>query len=143
MPVEVTAHKAKLSGLKVTISATLTKVRGLENFKINYGEGQVIDIADLDADSELPIAAGLTGAQSATFDLFLDPLGSVHQFLQAAKNDQEELVGAVVLGATGVETSCKFVVTKWDVDAEKGGALKAACEIKFTERLLLNEADPA
>lgn len=143
MTVEVTAHKAKGSKLKASIASTLTVIRGFENLKIQTGEGQTIDIADLDSDSELPISAGLTSAQSFTGDLILDPLGAPHQFLQKSKNDQTEVTGAVALGGTGIEISCKYLVTKWDVDLEKGAAIKASVEGKFTERFKLNEADPA
>ena len=144
MAKQVTAHKAKGTGFFTTLASTLTKVAGLKNLKISFGENKTIEVADLDSTYEAPFDVDLTGAQGATFDLIHDPLGASQQDLQKAKNERTERVGKIVLGATGVEIPVPgFIVTKFDVDAEVGNGLMASCEVKFTELVELNETDPA
>lgn len=137
------AHKSKGTQIEATISATLTPIPGLQNVKLNPGEGETFEVIDLEGDYRAPAASGVTGEGGFTADVILDPLGAEHQFCQAAKNNQTEIVGNVILGATGVETSCKFLITKWEVSAEVGAGLMASMEAKFTEKFELNEADPA
>lgn len=144
MAKQVTAHKARGSAFYTTISSTLTKVAGLKNLKINFGENKHIEVADLDSTYEAPFDIDLTGAQGATFDLIHDPLGASQQDLQKAKNERTERVGKIVLGATGVEIAVPaFTVPKFDVDAEVGNGLMASVEVKFTELVELNEVDPS
>ena len=144
MAVQVIAHKARGSAFYTTISATLTKVTGIKNLKLNMGENKFIEIADLDSTYEAPFDVDLTGAQGATFDLIVDPLGAVHQDLQKQKNERTSRAGKIVLGATGVELAvAAFGVKKYDVDAEVGNALMASVEVAFTEIVELNEVDPS
>ena len=141
---QVVAHKAKGTAFFTTIASTLTKVAGLKNLKISFGENKHIEVADLDSDYEAPFDIDLTGAQGATFDLIYDPLGSSQQDLSKAKNEKTERVGKIVLGATGVEIPVPaFTVPKFDVDAEVGNGLMASVEVKFTEKIELNEVDPS
>lgn len=144
MAVQVTAHKSKGSAFYTTISATLTKVAGLKNLKLNVGENKQVEIADLDSTYEAPFDVSLTGAQGATFDLIYDPLGATHQDLAKQKNEWTTRAGKIVLGATGVELSiASFYVKKFDVDAEVGNALMASVEVVFAELVELAEVDPA
>lgn len=144
MAKQVTAHKAKGSAFFTTIASTLTKVPGIKNLKINFGENKHVEIADLDSTYEAPFDIDLTGAQGATFDLIYDPLGAAQQDLCKAKNEHTERVGKLVLGATGVEIPVPaFTVSKFDPEAEVGNALMASVEVKFTELIELNEVDPS
>ncbi|MBL8819088.1 MAG: hypothetical protein JNL58_23870 [Planctomyces sp.] len=143
MAKQVTAHKAKGSAFYTTISSTLTKVPGLKNLKVNFGENKTVEIADLDSTYEEPLDTGLTGGQSATFDLIHNPLSAVHQDLQKAKNEHTERVGKIVLGGTAVEIACTYIVTKFDVDLEVGNGLMASVEVKFVEVIELNEVSPS
>lgn len=143
MAKQVVAHKAKGSAFYTTISAALTKVTGLKNLKLNFGENKYIEILDLDSTYEEPLDTGVTGLQSATFDLTYDPLGVTHQDLAKAKNEHTTRAGKLVWGATGVEITTIFSVKKFDVDAEAGGGLMASVEVVFEEVIELNEVDPA
>lgn len=144
MATQVTAHKSKGSAFHTTIASTLTKVVGLKNLKINFGENKFVELADLDSTYEAPFDVDLTGAQGASFDLIYDPLGATHQDLSKQKNERTSRAGKLVLGATGVEIAIPaFAVKKFDVDAEVGNALMASVEVAFTELIELNEADPA
>lgn len=142
MAKQVIAHKAKGSAFFTTVASTLTKVPGLKNLKINFGENKTIEVADLDSTYEAPFDVDLTGAQGATFDLIHNPLNAAQQDLQKAKNERTERAGKLVLGSTGVEIPVLFIVTKFDVDAEVGNGLMAAVEVKFTEIIELNETSP-
>ena len=152
MPIPV-AHRSKATALQVSIASTLTTIPGLQNLKINWGEKKSFDNSDLDSDYEAPELSGLLGEQSATFDLILDPLGTVHQFLNASfnyvaddevvANDEQKLDGNIIFGMTGQEVACKFFISKFDDDLSKGAGMMASCEIKFLERILKPEADPA
>jgi hypothetical protein len=144
MAVEVIAHKARTSAFFTTLASTLTKVPGLKNLKLNMGENKTIEIADLDSVYEAPFDVDLTGAQGATFDLILDPLGAVHQDLAKQKNERTTRAGQIKLGATGVLLPVpSFYVKKFDVDAEVGNALMASVEVSFMELVELAEVDPA
>lgn len=144
MAVQVTAHRARTSAFFTTIASTLTKVVGLKNLKINFGENKHIEIADLDSTYEAPFDVDLNGAQGATFDLIYDPLGATHQDLSKQKNEKTTRAGKLKLGSTGVEIPvAAFTVKKFDVDAEVGGALMASVEVAFGEQIELNEVDPA
>jgi hypothetical protein len=144
MAVQVIAHKVRGTAFHTTISSTLTKVTGLKNLKLNMGENKTVEIADLDSTYEAPFDVDLTGAQGATFDLILDPLGATHQDLAKQKNERTSRAGKVVLGATGVELAVpSFYVKKFDVDAEVGNALMASVEVSFMEIVELAEVDPS
>lgn len=144
MAVEVIAHKSKGSAFSTTIAATLTKVPGLKNLKLNMGENKTVEIADLDSSYEAPFDVDLTGAQGATFDLIYDPLGATHQDLAKQKNERTTRAGRITLGTTGVLLAIpSFFVKKFDVDAEVGNALMASVEVSFMELLELAEVDPA
>jgi hypothetical protein len=144
MAVEVTAHKVKGSAFSTTIAATLTKVPGLKNLKLNMGENKTVEIADLDSSYEAPFDVDLTGAQGATFDLIYDPLGAAHQDLAKQKNERTTRAGRIALGTTGVLLAIpSFFVKKFDVDLEVGNAMMASVEVSFMELLELAEVDPA
>jgi len=144
MAVEVTAHKVKGSAFSTTLAATLTKVPGLKNLKLNMGENKTVEIADLDSSYEAPFDVDLTGAQGATFDLIYDPLGAAHQDLAKQKNERTTRAGRITLGTTGVLLAIpSFFVKKFDVDLEVGNAMMASVEVSFMELLELAEVDPA
>ena len=134
------AYKAKGTKLYITISATLTAIPGLENVKINPGENQTFENGDLDSSYLAPVSAGIRGEGSFTADVILDPLSAVHQACHIAFNAGTEQIGKVVLGASAKEISCKFVITKWETNAERGNGLKASMEGKFTEAFVMNES---
>lgn len=146
------AHRVRATALQVTIGITLTTIPGLQNLKINWGEKKSFENSDLDSDYEAPEPSGLLGEQSATFDLILDPLGTVHQFLNAsfnhvavdevAANDEQKLTGNIIFGMTGQEVPCSFFISKFDDDLSKGAGMMASCEIKFLTRISKPEADP-
>lgn len=144
MAVEVIAHKAKGSAFFTTVASTLTKVTGVKNLKLNMGENKHIEIADLDSNYEAPFDVDLIGAQGATFDLILDPLGAVHQDLAKQKNERTTRAGKIKLGSTGIELPVPaFTIKKYDVDVEVGNALMASVEVAFGELVELAEVDPA
>ena len=145
-----TAHKVLGSALFVTIAATLTEIPGLENLKINMGEKEAMSRQALNVVYASPTPSGTHGEQSFTADMIWDPLDPVHQFLHISFNpdadpddDTSEIIGKVKFGETGVEQACKFFLTKFDIDLKKGAGQMVSMEGKFTEQLLLNEADPA
>ena len=144
-----TARQVLGSALFASIASTLTKIPGLENLKISYGEKEGMSRKDLEQTHENEVPSGTFTQQSASFDLIWDPLNAVHQFLHISFNpdadpddDTSIITGKINLGSTGVEQSCKYWISKFDVDLQKGAGQKASVEVKFSEPLLLNEADP-
>ncbi len=143
MPAPV-CHKVIGSALYATIAATLTKIPGLENININPGEIGSFENADIESDYAAPVSSGLRGEGSFTAEKIWDPLGAVDQFLHTTYNDGgTEIVGKVKIGASGVELTCKYFITKWEIKGEKGQGFKVSIEGKFTEAIQLNETDPA
>jgi hypothetical protein len=145
-----TAHRVLGSALFASIAATLTKIPGLENLKISMGEKEGMSRKDLDNSHENEIPSGTFTQQTASFDLIWDPLNAVHQFLHISFNpdadpedDTSIITGKIQYGTTGVEETCKYWISKFDIDLQKGAGQKASVEIKFSEPLLLNEEDPA
>lgn len=151
MPTYPVIHRAKQSNVKITIASVLTKIPGLQNIKINWGEKKSFENSDLDSDYEAPELSGLLGEQSLTADLILDPLSTVHQFLHASWNyvptdevvatDKQRLTGTIDLGlTTKTITGCKMFLSKFDTDQSKGAGIMASIEFKFVERITKNES---
>lgn len=144
------AHRSKGSNVKVTIATVLTKIPGLQNIKINWGEKKSFDNSDLDSDYESPELSGLLGEQSLTADVIVDPLGTVHQFLNTSFNyfatdevlasDLQKLTGTIDLGVTAKTIAWKGFISKFDTDMSKGAGIMGSIEIKFYERILKNES---
>ena len=139
----VTAHRTLNSEVQVEISATLTKVPGLTGFDLDPGENVTVDKGDLTSDFEEKLGTGVQEGGGLSGALVWDPLDPVHQFLHARFNDGTEVTGNVVIGATGVEVPCTFTVKTFKIKAEKKTGYMADVEFEFTDRVVLNEADPA
>lgn len=136
------AHKVKGSMLKATISSTLTEIPGLQNLEADFGENITFENSDISSDYVAPVFSGVRGMGSFSADIINDPLGSVHQFLQDAYNDGDEVVGSITLGATGVVILCKYIITKFPVSGKKNEGFLGKIEGVFTEKVSWNTADP-
>ena len=137
------AHKVKGSMVKATITATLTEIPGLENIEADFGENLTFENSDISSDYVAPVFSGVRGEGTWSADIINDPLGAVHQFLQDAYNDGDEIVGSITIGATGVIILCKYIITKFPLSGKKNEGFKGKIECKFTEKVNWNTADPA
>jgi len=139
----VTAHRTLTSALEVDISSTLTPIPGLQGFDLDPGENVTVDIGDLTSDFEEKLNTGVQEGGALEGELIWDPLDAVHQFLHARFNDGAVVTGNAVIGATGVEIPCTFTVKKFKIKAPKKDGYKVDYSFEFTDRVVLNEADPA
>ncbi|MCA9063419.1 MAG: hypothetical protein KDA96_10180 [Planctomycetaceae bacterium] len=138
----VTAHSTLSSAVEVEISSTLTPVPGMTNFSFNPGENHVFEKGDLAADYDEIQGTGVQGGGGLSGSMMWDPLDTVHQWLHARFNDQAEIIGNAVMGATGVEYATSMILTKWEIKADRKAGFVVDYEFKFTDRVTLNEADP-
>lgn len=139
----VTAHSTLASELQVSISATLTEVPGIQGFDLDPGENVTFEKGDLAADYDEIQSTGVQSGGSISGSGMWDPLDTVQQFLHARFNDGAEVTGNVVMGATGVEYACTFIVKKWKVKGERKNGFTFDYEFALTDRITLNESDPA
>lgn len=141
MPIPV-AHKVQGSMVKATISSTLTEIPGLQNIEADFGENIMFENSDISSDYVAPAFSGVRGQGTWSADMINDPLGAVHQFLQAAYNDGTVIDGSITIGATGVVLSCKYIITKLPLAGSKNEGFLGSIEAVFTEKVDWNEADP-
>jgi hypothetical protein len=137
-----TAHKTLLSEVQVEISSTLTAVPGLSGFELDPGENVTVEKPDLTSDFNEKFGTGVQDGGMLKGQIVWDPLSPEHQFLHARFNDNAEVTGNVVIGATGVELPVTFTVKKFPIKAELKDAYRVEFEGELTDRVTLNEADP-
>jgi len=136
----VTAHSTLGSEIQVEISSTLTKVPGVQNFKLNPGENGMIEKGDLTSDYAEVQGTGVQSGGNITGQLVWNPLDATHQFCHARKNDGADITGNVKLGLTGEEYATTMVCTKWEIDAPFNGGYMVDFEFQLTDRVTLNES---
>ena len=139
----VTAHKTLGSELQVDMSSTLTKVPGTTGLDLDPGENVTVSKGDLTSDFDEKLGTGVQEGGTISGELVWDPLDPVHQFLHARFNDNAEVEGNFVVGATGVEIPVKFTVKKFPIKAAMKDAYRISIEFELTDRVVLNESDPA
>lgn len=136
------AHKVQGSMLKITVSAVLTEVPGLENIELDLGENQTFENADISSSYITPVFAGLRGAGSLSADIIRDPLGAVQQALQAAFNDGATMAASFTIGSTGVILTLSLLFTKLPLSGKRGEGFMGKLEAALLTEVDWNTADP-
>lgn len=137
------AHKVQGSMLKITVSAVLTELPGLENIELDLGENETFENADISSSYRAPVASGLRGEGTISADIIRDPLGSVQQALQVAYNDAATLASSFTVGASGVILTLSLLCTKLTLSGKKGEGFMGKVEFKLLTEVDWNIADPA
>lgn len=137
------AHKVKGSALKITISAALTELPGLENIELDLGENMTFDSYDISSDYVTPVASGVRGKGKLTADIIRDPLGVEQQALQVAYNTQATLASSFTISSSGVIILLSLLCTKLDLSGKKGEGFTGKVEFDILTKTDWNTADPA
>jgi len=138
-----TAYSTLTSELQVEISSTLTKVPGVSDLELDPGENVSVSKGDLTSDFDEKLGTGVQEGGTITGELVWDPLDDTHQELHARFNDNAEVTGNVKMGATGVDIPVTFTVKKFPIKVAMKDAFRVSFELELTDRVTLNEADPA
>jgi len=136
------AHKVQGSMLKITVSAALTEVPGLDNIELDLGENITFENADISSSYVSPVASGLRGKGTLTADIIRDPLGAVQQALQAAYNAQSTLASSFTVSASGVVLTLSLLCTKLTMSGKRGEGFMGKVEFDLLTEVDWNEADP-
>ena len=137
------AHKVQGSMLKITVSAALTEVPGLENIEIDLGENETFENADISSSYRSPVFSGLRSEGTLTADIIRDPLGAVQQALQVAYNDGATMASSFTISASGVILTLSLLFTKLTLTGKKGEGFMGKLEAKLLTEVDWNIADPA
>lgn len=135
-----TAHKTLNSEIQVEIASTLTEIPGVTGFELKLGESVIVEKASLTSDFVEKINTGVQEGGSISGELIWDHADSVHQFLQARKNDGAEITGAVVLGATGVTLNTTMTLKTFDINGAHKDIFRIPFEFELTDRVDLPES---
>ena len=136
------AHKVQGSALKITVSAALTEVPGLENIELDLGENGTFEAADISSSYISPVASGLRGSGTLSADIIRDPLGAVQQALQVAYNDAATMASSFTIGATGVILTLSLLFTKLTLTGKRGEGFMGKMEAVLLTEVDWNIADP-
>lgn len=136
------------SKLQVTIASTLVDVPGIQNFTPDSGEEGTFDAADIASDYDTLKPTRVGGGGTVSGSALLDPLDTVHMFLQDVKNKggaptgDDYLDGSTTISETGVLWPFKGILTKWAPKGERKNGWMVDFEFKLYERMTMNVAAP-
>lgn len=133
------------SELQITVTSTLTKVPGVQNFTLNPGENGTFESGDLSSDYVELIGTGVQSGGTISGTMTWDPLDATQQVMQGAYNTGEVVAGSCRMGATGdtgIDYAASFIVTKFEMKAERNSGLMVDFECALADRVTLNTADP-
>ena len=136
------AHKVQGSMLKITVSAALTELPGLENIELDLGENETFENADISSSYRAPVFSGLRGKGTISADMIRDPLGAVQQALQVAYNDGATLASSFTIGASGVILTLSLLPTKLSLSGKKGEGFMGKVEFDLLTEVDWNSIDP-
>jgi hypothetical protein len=129
--------------LKITVSAVLTELPGLDNIELDLGENLTFENADISSSYVSPVASGLRDSGSLSADIIRDPLGAVQQALQVAYNEQSTLASSFTISASGVVLTLSLLVTKLTLSGKRGEGFMGKVEFKLLTEVDWNTADPS
>lgn len=136
------AHKVQGSMLKITVSAALTEVPGLENIELDLGENLTFENADISSTYISPVDAGLRGVGTLSADIIRDPLGAVQQALQVAYNTPATMASSFTIGASGVILTLSLLFTKLTLTGKRGEGFMGKLEAVLLTEVDWNAIDP-
>lgn len=136
------AHKVQGSMLKITVSAALTEVPGLENIELDLGENLTFENADISSSYISPVFSGLRGTGKLSADIIRDPLGTVQQALQVAYNDGATMASSFTVGATGVILTLSLLFTVLTLSGKRGEGFMGKLEAVLLTEVDWNTTDP-
>jgi len=146
----VKSHNVVLSDIEISIASTLTRFPGVTKADFKTGKNVTYEKGDLKSDYDEVQDSGVQSGASISGSAQWDPLDATQQFIQTQKNNSHvvssvytPISGNVVVGATGVEVPVKMLCTVWDLKADRKQGWIVDFEFEITERVELNEADPA
>jgi len=115
-----TTIKVQGSMLKITVSASLTELPGVENLEIDLGENLTYDNADISSNYLAKVFSGLRGGGKVTADLIRDPTNATQIALQIAYNSGATLASSVVIGTAGTTIVLSLLPTKLPASGKRG-----------------------
>lgn len=115
-----TTIKVQGSMLKITVSAVLTEVPGVENLEIDLGENLTYENADISGNYLGSVFSGLRGKGTISADLIRDPTNAVHIALQIAYNSGATLSSSFIIGTAGTTVVVSLIVTKLSLSGKRG-----------------------
>lgn len=136
------AHKVQGSMLKLTISASLTELPGLENIELDLGENQMFENADISSNYITPVFSGLRSAGKVTADIIRDPLGAEQQALQTMYNTGATVAGSFTVSASGVILTLSLVCTVLTMTGKRGEGFMGKVEFALLTKVDWNTSDP-
>ena len=135
-----TAKKVQGSMLKITVSAVLTEVPGLENIEIDLGENETFDNADISSNYISPVFSGLRGTGTLSADIIRDPPGAVQMALQIAFNAGSTMASTFLIGTGGKTLALSLVFTKLTLSGKRGEGFMGKLEAKLLSIVNWNES---
>jgi len=135
-----TATKVQGSMLKITVSAVLTEVPGLENIEIDLGENETFDNADISSNYISPVFSGLRGTGTLSADIIRDPAGAVQMALQIAFNAGSTMASTFLIGTGGKTLTLSLVFTKLTLSGKRGEGFMGKLEAKLLSIVNWNES---
>lgn len=115
-----TTIKVQGSMLRITVSAVLTELPGVENLEIDLGENLTYDNADISSNYLAKVFSGLRGGGKITADLIRDPTNATQIALQIAYNSGATLASSVVIGTAGTTITLSLLPTKLPASGKRG-----------------------
>jgi len=133
MPIPTTV-KVQGAALKITISAALVEVPGLENIELDLGENKTYENSDISSDYIAPVFSGLRGEGSLSADIIRDPANATQIALQIAFNTGATLASSVTIGAAGKVIVVSLLVTKLSLSGKRGEGFMGKAEFKVLSK---------
>ena len=115
-----TTIKVQGSMLKITVTATLTELPGVENLEVDLGENLTYDNADISSNYLAKVFSGLRGGGTITADLIRDPTNAVQIALQIAYNTGATLASSFIIGTAGTTVVVSLMVKKLALSGKRG-----------------------
>jgi len=115
-----TTIKVQGSMLKITVSATLTELPGVENLEIDLGENLTYENGDISSNYLAKVFSGLRGGGKITADLIRDPTNATQIALQIAFNSGATLASSVIIGTAGTTIVLSLLPTKLPASGKRG-----------------------
>ncbi len=115
-----TSIKVQGSMLKITVSAALTELPGVENLEIDLGENLTYENGDISSNYLGKVFSGLRGGGKITADLIRDPTNATQIALQIAYNSGATLASSFIIGTAGTTVVVSLLPVKLLLSGKRG-----------------------
>lgn len=136
----MTVFVGKGSVFQKTISASLTTVAGVRNFKFNPGENETMETDDLASSYVTLQETGRAGGGSCSGQLLWDPANATQIAMHISFNTPTVENYSNTYGSTTESIAYTGILTKFELTVERADPIVADFEIAVADRPTLNEA---